>query len=107
MGQRQVKKFSKNFVVIWNTFIFLTNLKSCIISILQVFTDSSTATVGALVLFCQLAFVGIVAVFIIKKARQLLENIEASNEDKNPSYLQPDFEIIVMPKMEKNEVQNS
>ena len=54
-----------------------------------------------------MTFVGIVALFIIKKARQHLENIEASNEDKNPSYLQPDFEIVVMPKIEKNEVQNS
>ena len=63
----------------------------------EVFTDPSTATVGVLVLFCQLTFIGISVLFIIQKASYHLETIEKEHIDQ-------EFDVVVIPtKPEKNQ----
>ncbi len=62
---------------------------------------------GALVLICQLVFIGIVVIFIVQKAREQLENMETQVEKMNSvgmpnSLFKPDFEVIVI--SSKNEI---
>lgn len=72
-------------------------LGSTLRSMEEVFTDPSTATVGVLVLFCQLTFIGISVLFIIQKASYHLETIEKEHIDQ-------EFDVVVIPtKPEKNQ----
>ena len=62
---------------------------------------------GALVLICQLVFIGIVVIFIVQKAREQLENMETQVEKMTSvgmpnSLFKPDFEVIVI--SSKNEI---
>ena len=62
---------------------------------------------GALILICQLVFIGIVVIFIVQKAREQLENMETQVEKMTStgmpnSLFKPDFEIIVI--SSKNEI---
>jgi len=63
----------------------------------QVLGDSNTATVGVIVLICQLAFVGLVVLFVAQKAKQQLDlTINTSEPENLGPFLSTSNEIEVV-----------
>lgn len=75
---------------------------------MQVLGDSNTATVGVIVLMCQLAFVGLIVLFVVQKAKRQLDlAINASEpEDLGPFLTNSNgIEVVVIHNAEDN-IQN-